>query len=465
MSDHPLLGTLRDVVGAGHVLVDADVRAGYEVDWTGRWRGDALAVVRPASTTEVVGVVRACRDAGVAVLPQGGLTGLVGGGAPAGGEVVVSLRRLDGIGPVDPLSGQVTVGAGVVLAELQRALLEEGRELAVDLAARDGATVGGLIATNAGGLRVLRHGTMRAQVVGVEAVLADGGVVSRLGGLAKDATGYDLSSLLVGSEGTLGIVTAARLRLVRRRPHRVAAMLALASVGDAVAVAARLRDRLEALDAAELVVGETLRFVDRERGLPCPFGAWPGAALLVECGAYGEAPVDALAAAVLDVGDVVLDAAVSTSDADRARLWRHREEITEALQAAGPPHKLDVSLPLAGLAAFADEVGRAVGSRWPGAACHLFGHVLDGNLHVNVLGTAPGDAEAVEELVLGLVASAGGSVGAEHGIGRAKVRWLHLSRSSEELAAFRAIKAALDPAGTFSPGVLLPGPSAEGGPS
>ncbi|MEX2658776.1 MAG: FAD-binding oxidoreductase [Acidimicrobiales bacterium] len=464
MADRPaLVAALRDVVGAAHVLVDADVRAGYEVDWTGRWRGDALAVVRPGSTPEVAAVVQACRDARVAVLPQGGNTGLVGGSVPAGGEVVLSLRRLADVGPVDPLSSQVTVGAGVVLADLQQALAPNGRELAVDLSARDRATIGGLIATNAGGLRVLRHGTMRAQVVGVEAVLADGTVVSRLGGLAKDATGYDLSSLLVGSEGTLGIITAARLRLVPVRPHRVAALLALASVADAVSVAAELRNRLPSLDVAEVVGGPTLALVAREQGLVTPFTELPAAALLVECGADDEAPVEALAEAVLDCGERVLDAAVARSEADRARLWRHREEITEALQAAGPPRKLDVSLALTRLAVFADDVVRQVEAQWPGSTCHLFGHVLDGNLHVNVLGVPVADEEGADELVLGLVAAAGGSIGAEHGVGRAKVRWLHLSRSPAELAAFRAIKGALDPSGTLSPGVLLPDLGARGG--
>lgn len=453
-----LLDALREVVGPDHVLVDADLRAGYEVDWTGRWGGRALAVVRPGSTAEVAGVVSACAAAGVSVLPQGGNTGLVGGSVPAGGEVLLSLRRLVDLGEVDALSGQVTVGAGVVLADLQEALAAGGRELAIDLAARGSATIGGLIATNAGGLRVLRHGTMRAQVVGLEAVLADGSVVSRLGGLAKDATGYDLSSLLVGSEGTLAVVTAARLRLVPRRPERVTALLALATVADAVAVAARLRDHLDSLDVAELVVGPTLALVAQERGLGTPFADLPVAALLVECGAPAEAPVEALTDAVLACGSLVLDAAVSDRPADRARLWQHREEITEALQGAGPPRKLDVSLPLRCLAAFAEDVVREVPSSFPGATCHLFGHVLDGNLHVNVLGAADADGAAVDELVLGLVAAAGGSIGAEHGVGRAKVRWLHLSRSPAELAAFRAIKAALDPAGTFSPGVLLPAP-------
>jgi FAD/FMN-containing dehydrogenase len=451
-----LPAALAGIVGPAHVLVDPGVRAGFEVDWTGQHGGVSRAVVRPGSTAEVAAVLVACGEAGAAVVPQGGNTGLVGGGVPAGGEVVLSLRRLAAIGPVDPLAGQVTAGAGVVLADLQRTLAPVGLELGVDLAARDGATIGGLVATNAGGLRVLRHGTMRSQVVGVEAVLADGRVLSRLAGLAKDATGYDLGGLLVGSEGTLAVVTAARLRLVRRRPHRVAALLALASVADAVAVAVSLRDELDDLDTAELVIGRTLDLVDRERGIGPAFSPTPPAALLVECGGRHEAPLEALAGAVGACGGAVLDAAVSSDEVTRARLWRHREEITEALQGVGPPRKLDVSLPLPRLAAFTTEVAQRVATVAPGAACHVFGHVLDGNLHVNVTGVPAAGAGAVDEAVLGLVAEVGGSIGAEHGIGRAKVGWLHLSRSRAELDAFRSLKAALDPAGMLNPGVLLP---------
>ena len=461
-----LPAALAGIVGPAHVLVEPGLRAGFEVDWTGQHGGACRAVVRPGSTAEVAAVLVACGEAGAAVVPQGGNTGLVGGGVPAGGEVVLSLRRLAAIGPVDPLAGQVTVGAGVVLADLQRALEPAGLELGVDLAAREGATIGGLVATNAGGLRVLRHGTMRSQVVGVEAVLADGRVLTRLGGLAKDATGYDLGGLLVGSEGTLAVVTAARLRLVRRRPHRVAALLALGSVADAVAVAVSLRDALDSLDTAELVIGPTLDLVDRERGLPPAFSPTPAAVLLVECGGRHEAPLEALAEAVGACGGAVLDAAVSSDDVTRARLWRHREEITEALQSVGPPRKLDVSLPLPHLAAFTTEVARRVAAVAPGAACHLFGHVLDGNLHVNVTGVPAAGGGAVDEAVLGLVAEVGGSIGAEHGVGRAKVAWLHLSRSEVELDAFRALKRALDPAGMLNPGVLLPAaPASSSGPS
>ena len=225
---------LRAAVGVEHVLVDADLTASYERDWTGRFAGRAGCVVRPRTTDEVAAVLIACGDAGVPVVVQGGNTGLVGGGIPAGGEVLLSLTRLDELGEVDVSAAQVTVGAGVTLAVLQTHARAAGLDFGVDLAARDSATVGGLVATNAGGIRVLRYGSMRAQLLGAEAVLADGSVVSRLAGLLKDGTGYDLVSLLAGSEGTLGVVTKVRLKLVPRAPARCVALLALTSTQAAV---------------------------------------------------------------------------------------------------------------------------------------------------------------------------------------------------------------------------------------
>jgi len=236
-----LLVALRAVVGPGHVLVDPDLRASYEQDWTGRFGGSAGCVVRPADTAQVVAVVRACSAAGVPIVTQGGNTGLVGGAVPAGGEVVLSLRRLTTIGAVDVAAGQLTVGAGVTLADLQRHVRAAGADFGVDLAARDSATVGGLVATNAGGIRVLRYGSMRAQLMGAEAVLADGSVVSRLGGLAKDGTGYDLVSLLAGSEGTLAVLTTLRLRVVPLLRAGCAALLALESTQAAVDLLPLLR--------------------------------------------------------------------------------------------------------------------------------------------------------------------------------------------------------------------------------
>jgi FAD/FMN-containing dehydrogenase len=447
---------LRAVVGDAHVLEAADTRAGYERDWTGRFGGPALAVVRPADTAEVAGVLRACAAAGVAVIPQGGNTGLVGGSVPAAtgpAPVIVSTSRLTAVGPVDGASGQVTAGAGVSLATLQAAAAAAGMAFAVDLAARDSATVGGMVATNAGGLHVVRYGTMRAQVLGVEAVLADGTVVSRLSGLLKDNTGYDLSQLLVGSEGTLAVVTAARLRLVPALPEHVTALIGLDGTASALDVVAAVRAGTEGLEAAEVFYRNGLELVMAHAGLPDPLPRpWP-AYLVVECASRRD-PTDGLYEVLVGL-DLDADAtAVATDGPGRARLWAYRERHTEAVNALGIPHKLDVTVPLSALADL-EARGRAVVEQVaPGSTSVIFGHVGDGNLHLNVVGPPPED-EAVDEAVLRLVASLGGSISAEHGIGRAKAAWLHLSRSPAEQATMRALKAALDPAWTLNPGVIL----------
>ena len=421
-----MLDALRDIVGERNVLVDDDARAGYEVDWTGRFRGHTPAVVRPGSVEEASAVVRVCRDTSTAIVPQGGNTGLVGGGVPLDGELVMSLQRMRAIEIVDVLAGQVTAQAGATLGSVQGAAVGAGLVFAVDLSARDAATIGGMVATNAGGLKHLRYGSMRANVVGVEAVLGDGSVVRHLSGLTKDNTGYDLAGLLCGSEGTLGIVTAVRLRLVAAPRDLVTAVVGLPSVADAVTAIAKMRG-VVMLEAAEL-------WLD----MPAPIAAAP-AYLLLE---WSGAP-DALGA--IDF----LDAAVADDSPRRAELWRFREQITEAINRIGVPHKLDVTLPAAQLAEFCDEVRAKVDHQ-----VFLFGHAGDGNIHVNIVGPAPDD-DTVDELVLQIVAARGGSISAEHGIGTAKKRWLHLNRSDAELAAFRAIKQALDPNGILNPNVLL----------
>jgi FAD/FMN-containing dehydrogenase len=448
-----LIRRLGAVVGPEHVLTDPAVTVSYAVDWTGRFRGSAAAVVRPRSTEEVAGVLAVCNEAEAAVVPQGGNTGLVGGGVPLAGEIVLSLRRLDEIGPVDTLAGQVTAGAGVTLAGLQARAAAAGWAFGVDLAARDSATVGGMVATNAGGNRMMRYGPMRAQVLGVEAVLADGRVVSHLGGLAKDNTGYDLAGLVTGSEGTLAVVTRVRLRLVPRFEHRVVALLAVGSVATAVEATTSLRREVPSLEAAELFLAEGLALVCRVFGLPRPFAAEHAAYLLVECADHRD-PEPELARAVGRLGPLVLDAAVATEPARRAALWRYREAHTEAIATLGVAHKLDVALAPGSLPAFVAEVPAVVARAAPGATTFLFGHVGDGNVHVNVVGA--GDGDEVDAAVLGLVADMGGSISAEHGIGRAKRRWLHLNRSPVEIDVFAAIKRALDPRGILNPGVLLP---------
>jgi FAD/FMN-containing dehydrogenase len=466
------------------VLTDPEMRAPFETDWTRRFSGEAVLVVRPGTVEEVAATVRACAARAVGVVIQGGNTGLVGGSVPAPGPspadfadgpdqageprnrpdgqpvVVLTTVRLDRLDPVDVAAAQVTAGAGVPLARVQRAAEASGLAFPVDLAARDTATVGGMVATNAGGLHVLRYGPMRAQVVGAEAVLADGRVVSRLSGLVKDNTGYDLSQLMVGSEGTLGVVTAVRLRLVASHPEKVVALLGLSGTARAVEVVEAMRRRVEGLQAAELFFDDGMDLVCAHANLVRPLAApWP-AYLLLECAAFHN-PGDALYEVLADLDWPETATAVATEPAGQARLWAYRERHTEAISGLGIPHKLDVTLPLAHLADFALEVRRVVAASAPGAVVIIFGHVGDGNLHVNVIGPPPDD-EQVDDAVLRLVSSLGGSISAEHGIGRAKVRWLPLSRSAEELVVMRSIKNAFDPAGMFNPGVLLPARNSAG---
>jgi FAD/FMN-containing dehydrogenase len=451
-----LVAALREVVGAAHVLVDPELTATYETDWTRRFTGRAHCVVRPASTPEVAAVLRACAAHAATVVTQGGNTGLVGGGVPAGGEVLLSTTRIADLGDVDRVAAQVTVGAGVPLVALQTHLRAYGLDVGVDLPARDSATVGGLVATNAGGERVLRYGSMRAQVVGMEAVLADGSVLSRLAGLPKDNTGYDLVGLLAGSEGTLGVITRVRLRLVPLLAARSVALLALDGIAAALAALAALKERLPTLDAAELFLAEGLDLVRSHTGLPAPVpGAHP-AYLLVECADRSD-PSERLLAALGELSGAmpgISDAVVAEDQASRHKLWRYREAHTESISAVGVPVKLDVGVPLAAFAAVASSVGPAVEGAAPGARTIVFGHLNEGNLHVNVLG-AQGREDAVTDAVLRLVTAHGGSISAEHGVGRAKVAWLPLSRSEPELAAMRAIKRSLDPTGLLNPGVLI----------
>ena len=447
---------LTEVVGGRHVLWGPDERAPYERDWTGRFVGSAPAVVRPGNVAEVTAVIAICRHHGLAIVAQGGNTGLVGGSVPLAGEVVVSLRRLDDVGPVDAVARQVTAGAGATVAAVQDAASAAGLRYAVDFAARDTATIGGTVATNAGGVNLLRYGGTREQVIGVEAVLGTGAHVRQLGGLIKDNTGYHLASLLCGSEGTLGIVTAARLRLVTRYEQRVVALVAFDTLADAVGAVASWRSSLDCLEAAELFLDEGLRLVCDTFGLPAPFTPrWP-VYVLVEVAAHHD-PTDELAAAVIasaNVGDV----AVAADTSGRRALWRYREDHTLAINTLGPPHKLDVTLPIGAVAEFVAEVPTRVAAVAPDAHTWLFGHLGDGNIHVNVTGPAPDD-ERVDEVVLAQVAELGGSISAEHGIGTAKTRWIHLTRSRDELAAMAAIKRALDPDGILNPNAVLPPPN------
>ncbi len=430
--------------------------------------------------------MRACSAARAPIVPQGGNTGLVGGGVPrAQGQVLMSLTRLDHVGEVDEEAGMLRVGAGATLSEVHAAAGSRGWRFAVDLAARDSATTGGMIATNAGGVHVIRHGPMRSNVTGLEVVLAGGAKVARLSGFEKDATGYDLVQLLAGSEGTLGVLTAAVLKLVPEVSHRVTALVGLAcsdatgspgrdagraacpggssrtatgaaepATRAALAVLAHLRQSVDALEAAELMFADGISLVAEHARLPLPLLHEAPAYLLVECAAHHD-PTDELAAALGSCPQVA-DTAVADDAGGRRALWAYRDRHTQAVASLGVPHKLDVSLPLGALASFVAAVRELVASVDPSYTTVIWGHLGEGNLHVNVIGPAPDDLE-VDDAVLQLVAAAGGSISAEHGVGIAKTKWLGLTRSPGDIEAMRSIKGALDPEGLLNPGVLLPG--------
>ncbi len=448
-----LADSLRAIVGPEHVLTDADLRATYETDWSRRYRGEARLVVRPGSVDDVSAVLKACAASGATVVPQGGNTGLVGGSVPRGGEVVLSLRRLDSITDLDPVAGEVTCGAGVTLASLQQAAREAGWAFGVDLASRDSATIGGMVSTNAGGVRVIRYGGMRHQVLGFEAVLADGSVVRRLPGLVKDNTGYDLGQLLCGAEGTLAVVTAVRVKLVPALTSRVVALLSLPNLEQGLRVVAAVRAAMPSLEAAEAFFQEGVDLVLKHSGAPPPFSKAAGCYVLVECASRRDESMEL--AEVLSSCEAIEDSALATDAPGRTRLWGYRERHTESINAEGVPHKLDVTLPSARLPEFEQRVRGAIKAVAPQARPVLFGHAGDGNLHVNILGLDPDD-ERADDAVLRLVAELGGSISAEHGIGIAKRAWLTLTRSDADIAAMQAIKAALDPAGMLNPGVIFP---------
>lgn len=444
----PVARALRALLGDDVVVTDPAINSGYEVDWTGRFRGRAACVVRPRSADQVQTVVRWCADHGVPVVPQGGNTGLVGGGVPdeSAQAVVLSLRGLDTIGESDTIAGQVTVGAGVTLAELDSALAGTPWEFGVDLGARDSATLGGMAATNAGGLRVLRYGTMRANVLGVEAVLGTGQRISHLQGLVKDNTGYDLAGLLCGSEGTLGVVISLRLRLVPRWRDRCVVWVACDDWDHAVRLASRARLEVDGLDGLEAVDEASMRLVQQQLGLPELFRPTPSVALLIAWAGRGTPP-DAL-------GDLVAPHKhlVGVDPPAWRSLWAHRERVSEAVATRGIPRKFDVTLPLQRLAEFTRNLPDVV----QGAEAAVFGHLGDGNLHVNLVAAGESSPHAdLDHRILSNVAEFGGSISAEHGVGRHKVEWLGLNRTPEELTAFARVKAALDPAGIMNPGVIL----------
>lgn len=463
MSHRPsITGVASELVRRFGSIVETDTRAltRYTSDWSGRYSGACLAVVAPRSTDDVVEVLQYCARQGIAIVPQGGNTGLVGGGTPAQDEILFSTRRLRHLMAVDAEQGTVTAAAGITVQEVMDQAKKHNLRLGIDLASRSSATVGGIVATNAGGLRVVRFGHVRQQLLGMQAVLGDGTVLSQLGGLRKDNTGYNLAGLLCGSEGTLGVITGAVLQLHPQPATTTVALFGFRTTAAAFAAVGMLRQSACGLEAVEFMTGSGMSLVVDQVGLPLPGRHVDEAYLLVECTGTSGEELDSLQRC--ERGLEASTVAVATTVAERRRLWAYREGHTDAIARLGIAHKLDVAVPQALLESFCSRVNADLKSAFPEAITYLFGHVADGNIHVNVVGP-PADSWMVSDIILRLAVECGGTISAEHGMGIAKRPWMKLVRDAQSLATYRRIKRALDPFDIMNPRVS-PGTAGDGHP-
>ncbi len=463
-----LVSTLRDIVGADNVLSDSADTAAYLTDWRGRYHGAARAVVRPADTAGVVAVVNACRAAGVPLVAQGGNTGLVGGATPdaQGKAVLLSMQRMTAIRSIDAANNTITVEAGCTLAAVQVAAAAAGRLLPLSLAAEGSCTIGGNLATNAGGVQVLRYGNMRELCLGLEVVLASGEQWDGLRSLRKDNSGLDLKHWFIGSEGTLGVITAAVLKLVPQPTARVAAWLAVGSAADAVAVLSRLQSRFPGrVDSYELIsLASVALTLERVPGTVDPLQQAPEAwRVLLELSDGGDD--ETLRAGLSEhlaheiEAEVIADAVITQSETQRKALWNVREHVPEAEKRAGFSIKHDISLPVSAIPAFLGTMDARLPSLYPGVQLICFGHLGDGNLHYNLshpdkdfLARQP----EVNQQVFDCVAERGGSIAAEHGVGQLRRQQLLRYRSPLERTLMRAMKKMLDPDDMMNPGKLYP---------
>ncbi|AFL50418.1 FAD/FMN-containing dehydrogenase [Sinorhizobium fredii] len=446
--------------------------APYLVDWRSRYRGTALGVVEPSTADEVAVAVRIASAHGVKVVPQGGNTGLVGGGVPltkheGSQQIVVSLRRLNRIRDLDLLDNVIVVEAGVILQNAQAAARTAGRLLPISLAAEGSAQIGGIVSTNAGGTNVLRFGSTRELVLGLEVILADGSIWNGLQRLRKNNAGYDLKQLFIGSEGTLGIVTAAAIKLFPLPHSCVTTFIAVPSPAAAVRLLRYLQSELgDSLTAFELIERVCLDLVfgvvEEARD---PFEqSYPWYVLAEVSATVKEVVLDDIVerslASAFEIG-IAMDAVLAQSEKQRVELWRLRDEITEAERRHGPSAKHDISIPVSRISDFLARAPATVRTHVPHARPIAFGHVGDGNIHFNVLAPAE-DADCINRAVYDLVTTLGGSISAEHGIGQSKIELLAHYKDRTSLSLMQRVRRALDPSTTFNPGKLVHVPPVRG---
>ena len=455
-----LLLSLQEIVGAENVLTGDDVRSRF-VSWIDQGPCQALAIVRPGSTGQVSRVLAACHAAGQAVVPMGGLTGLVRGCVAGPGEIGLSLERMHRVESVDPVNRTITLEAGVPLQVVQQEAERHGLLYPVDFGARGSAHIGGSVATNAGGNGVIRYGMTRDSVLGIEAVLADGTVISAMNRMIKNNAAYDLKQLFIGSEGTLGVVTRLVLRLREAPRSNQTAMVACTGFSDVTQLLKHMDAALGgSLVAFEVMWNEFYRLVTTPpaKGTPPVGQEYPYYVLLESSGGDSgrdQAHFEEALGEAIEAG-LVADAVVASSEAQREALWALRDDV-EMFFRIGMPVTFDISLPVTEMEAYVAEVLARLEREWPEYQRFVFGHLGDGNLHIIAAGPPSRAARhGIEQCVYEPLAARGGSVSAEHGIGLEKQPWLALSRSAAELDLMRRIKAALDPKGILNPGRVLP---------
>ena len=468
-SQSRIVTAAQDRFGPQAAVTDPQALAPWLIDWRGRYHGAAPAMLQPGSTEEVAAMVALCAGESVALVPQGGNTSMVGGATPPadGSALILSLRRMNRIRAVLPDEGLAVAEAGVILQHLHEAAAAVGRRFPLTLGARGSATIGGLVSTNAGGTQVLRWGTMKALVAGVEAVLADGSIHDGLQPLKKDNRGPDLGGLFIGSEGTLGIVTAATLRIVPAVSARAVAWLGLDDPARALALLRRLETATDSIESFEIIPGDSLELVLRHiPGTRAPLRGTHRWHVLVEAvasDAAAEPPVQLLERLLGEGAALYDDATLAQTETQAEAFWRLRDSLSEAERAEGPAAQHDISVPVADMPRFMVETAAAAEARFPGTHATAFGHLGDGNVHFHVRAPAGRDPAAwygedvpvVSAFVHDLVVAAGGSISAEHGIGQMKRSELERLGPPARLRMLRALKVAMDPAGLFNPGKLV----------